>query len=112
MPYIRVQTNQTAADSNSLLSKLSAVAAKAIGKPESYVQTALDDGRPMTFGGSDAPTVFIECKSIGLTETQTTGISATLSRFCTDELSVPDNRIYIEFTGASGKMWGWQSGTF
>jgi len=112
MPYVRIQTNQSVPEPKMLLSKLSSEAAKAIGKPESYVQTALDDGLEMTFGGSDDPTVFMECKSIGLSESQTADISAALSRFCIDELSVPSDRIYIEFTGASGRMWGWKGGTF
>ena len=112
MPDIRIQTNQKAGDAAALLKRLSAAGAAAIGKPESYVQTALEDGRIMTFGGSDAPTAFIECKSIGLTESQTAGISAALCAFCGDELGISEDRVYIEFAGAVGKMWGWRGGTF
>ena len=112
MPYIRIQTNQTTDDRGALLKKLSAEAAGFIGKPESYIQTALEDGREMTFGGSDAPTAFIECKSIGLSPSQTAEISAALCTFCASELSIPPERVYIEFIGAVGNMWGWKGGTF
>lgn len=112
MPYIRLQTNQTVEDGAALLKKLSAIGAAALGKPESYVQTALDDGRTMTFAGDTAPTAFIECKSIGLSESQTAGISKALSTFCSEELGIPDSRTYIEFASAEGRMWGWRGGTF
>ena len=112
MPYIRLQTNLHVSDGEELLRKLSSAAAAAIGKPESYVQTALEDSRMMTFAGSGDPTAFIECKSIGLGEEQTAGISAALCSFCAGELGIPDGRIYIEFTGAVGRMWGWRGGTF
>lgn len=112
MPYIRLQTNVRVTDGGSLLGRLSSAAAAAIGKPEAYVQTALDGGRTMTFAGSDDPTAFIECKSIGLGEGQTADISAVLCSFCAEELNIPEDRVYIEFTGAVGRMWGWRGGTF
>ncbi len=112
MPYVRLQTNTTVEDAAALLKKLSATAAAGLGKPEAYVQTALDDRRPMTFAGSDAPTAFIECKSIGLSDNQTAGLSAALSAFCSEEMNIPDDRVYIEFADAKGKMWGWRGSTF
>ena len=112
MPYIRIETNQSVTDSKTTLKKLSAAAAAAIGKPESYVQTSLDPGREMTFGGSDEPTAFIQCKSIGLPQSKTTEISASLCAFCASELSIPEERVYIEFADAAGRMWGWNGGTF
>jgi phenylpyruvate tautomerase len=112
MPYIKIQTNQPVADKKEALKKLSAVSAKAIGKPETYVQTALEADAEMTFGGTGAPTAFIQCKSIGLSSSQTEGISAALCAFCENELQVPQNRVYIEFAGAAGNMWGWKGGTF
>ncbi len=112
MPYIKVQTNSEADDGAGLLKKISASAAAALGKPESYVQTSLEDGRLMTFGGSTDPTAFIECKSIGLPEGRTGDLSALLCSICSEDLGIPANRIYIEFIDAAGRMWGWNGGTF
>ena len=112
MPYVRIQTNREIEDKSGTLKKLSAAAAAALGKPESYVQTAFDARTEMTFGGSDAPTAFIQCKSIGLTDSRTAAVSEALCAFCESELSVPKDRVYIEFVGAVGSMWGWRGSTF
>ena len=112
MPYIKIQTNQKVADKKAVLKKLSAVSAGAVGKPETYIMTAFDPETDMTFGGTDAPAAFIQCKSIGLSGSQTADISEALCSFCETELSVPQDRVYIEFAGAAGNMWGWKGGTF
>ncbi|NEP61168.1 MAG: hypothetical protein F6K31_30020, partial [Symploca sp. SIO2G7] len=52
MPLIKVQTSVTAPETNqseALLKQLSASLAKHLGKPESYVMTALEANVPMTF---------------------------------------------------------------
>ena len=112
MPFIRVHTNIEVPESSEVLKKLSGLAAEKIGKPEAYVMTALEERASMTFGGSDEPLAFIECKSIGLGETQTKGLSSSLCSFCEKELGIPQSRVYIEFAGAKGSMWGWKGGTF
>jgi phenylpyruvate tautomerase PptA (4-oxalocrotonate tautomerase family) len=112
MPLVRIQTNVHVESGQELLSKLSSRAAGEIGKPEAYVMTALDSDVPMTFGGSSQPLAFIECKSIGLSESQTEGLSAALCSFCEEELGVAKDRVYIEFSSAKGSMWGWRGGTF
>mgnify|MGYP000910643483 CR=1 FL=1 len=112
MPMIRIQTNQTVTDSKVLLEKLSSSASLYTGKPEAYIMTAITDGLAMIFAGTDEAAAFIECKSIGLEESQTKALSAWLCDFCEKELSIPKNRVYIEFASARGSMWGWQGGTF
>lgn len=112
MPYIKIQTNAKSSNGTEVLHKLSALMAAELGKPEAYVMTAFDPVDSMTFGGSTEPAVFIECKSIGLNKNQTAGLSSALCSFCTEMLQVPANRIYIEFTGAEGAMWGWDGRIF
>jgi len=112
MPYIKIQTNQTIDNKPELLKKISSISAEAIGKPETYIMTAFDPETDMTFAGTDGPAAFIECKSIGLSGAQTKGISAVLCDFCESELNIPQDRIYIEFAGAQGNMWGWKGSTF
>lgn len=111
MPYISVQTNQNVSDPKGFLKKLSAVSAETIGKSESFIQTSLEANAEMTFAGSDEPTAFIQCKSIGLTGSGTESITVAICSLCESELSIPGNRVYIEFAGAVGEMWGWNGST-
>ncbi len=112
MPYIKIQTNAEVTNKQELLKKLSTVASEGIGKPETYIMTAFSYVEAMTFGGNSEPAVFLECKSIGLKEEQTAGLSALLCSFCKNELNVPEDRVYIEFSSAKGVMWGWDGRTF
>lgn len=112
MPYVKIQTNQRIENKEQVLKKLSKASADALGKPETYVMTAFDPETEMTFGGSGEPVAFIQCKSIGLKGSQTENISSVLCSFCETELNVPQDRVYIEFTGAVGEMWGWKGSTF
>jgi phenylpyruvate tautomerase PptA (4-oxalocrotonate tautomerase family) len=112
MPYISLQTNAEITDRDTFLEDLSALGSRELGKPESYVMTAIDDGARMLFGGSADPCAFVRCKSIGLTESQTDKLSKALCKFVSDTLGIPDDRVYIEFSGVPGSMWGWRGGTF
>lgn len=112
MPYIKVQTNQKVEKEEELLKKLSAEMAEQLGKPESYIMTALEAGTKMTFAGSTEKTAFIQLKSIGLKESLTEGLSQFICKFLETELEIKQNRIYIEFADAPGAMWGWDGGTF
>lgn len=112
MPYVKIQTNQDINNRKDVLKKLSKTSAEAIGKPETYVMTAFDPKTEMTFGGTEDPAAFIQCKSIGLSGNQTKNISSALCDFCEKELGISGDRVYIEFAGADGSMWGWKGGTF
>ena len=112
MPYLKIQTNAEVKNGSELLRKLSSIASGEIGKPEAYIMTAFDPVENMTFGGTSEPAVFIECKSIGLKKDQTAGLSSALCSFCKEELDVPGDRVYIEFSSAEGVMWGWDGRTF
>jgi hypothetical protein len=67
----------------------------------------------MVFAGSSARCAYVELKNVG-----TFGAAdvEALSRLLCDELAtalgVPRDRIYIEFTGADGALWGWNGETF
>jgi len=114
MPYLKIQTNHAFDTDKSLdfIKSASRVVAEGLGKSESYVMVALEPPLPMVFAGSDAPTVFMELKSIGLPEARTSQLSAGLCKLVSDELAVPADRIYIEFQDTPRKMWGWNSSTF
>ncbi len=114
MPYFKLRTNTTieAGQRPPLLRKLSHGIAAALGKPERYIMVTLEDRAPMLFAGSDAPTAFLELKSIGLEESATAGLSQDICGLINAELDIDPERIYIEFANAPRKMWGWNNGTF
>lgn len=116
MPLIKVQTsvervNKTEAEA--LLQRLSSALAKHLGKPESYVMTALEPGITMTFAGTLEPVCYIEIKSVGaMKPEQTTAMSQEFCQEINKTLGVDENRIYIEFADAKGYLWGWNGSTF
>ena len=116
MPLIKVQTSVTAPENNKseeLLKQLSASLAKHLGKPESYVMTALEANVPMTFAGTTAPVCYVEIKSVGsMRPQQTKAMSQDFCEQINQAIGVPTNRIYIEFADAQGYLWGWDGRTF
>ncbi len=112
MPFIKIQTNQTVATEENFLKKLSAAMAEKLGKPESYIMTALQPDIQMSFAGNSAKTAFVEVKSIGLDRAATAELSDFICDFIENELAIEKSRVYIEFTDSPGAMWGWNGGTF
>jgi phenylpyruvate tautomerase len=116
MPLINVYTSAPtpAADVvRQLLSNLSSLLAREIGKPESYVMTNLVPRTDMTFAGTFEPACYAEVKNIGkFKPEQTERISGKVSDLLTKSLGVTRSRIYIEFSDATGYLWGFDGGTF
>ena len=114
MPFLRIQTSKTLpeTDASTLATRASALVAEQLGKPERYVMTSVESNTSMTFAGTDEPLAFLELKSIGLPESITVDVSEALCQLVTSETGIPADRIYIEFTDAPRKMWGWNNGTF
>ncbi len=117
MPLIKVQTSAALNDPTTqvqgLLKTLSAKLATHLGKPEAYVMTCLEPNRSMTFGGTFEPVCYIEIKNIGtMTPSQTKAMSQDFCAIIEQTLGVPQKRIYLEFTNATGSLWGWNGSTF
>jgi phenylpyruvate tautomerase PptA (4-oxalocrotonate tautomerase family) len=114
MPLLKIQTNVEIPEEAkiSLLHDASAKVATILGKPERYVMVLLEANPHMLFAGDNSPLAFLELKSIGLPTDQTSAISDALSNLINQHLSIPSDRIYIEFTNAERHMWGWSGGTF
>ena len=114
MPYLKIQTNQNlpADSAKELAKKASALVASLLGKPESYVMTTVENNPAMTFAGTDEPLAFLELKSIGLPESITAEASRALCELVSAGTAVDSARIYIEFSDAARKMWGWDKRTF
>jgi len=114
MPYLKIQTNMTISPTTELaiLRQFSETVAAELGKQERYVMIALEAGRPMIFSGESSPTAYLELKSLGLTEENTVALSRALCGAVNRELSIPTDRVYIEFSSPPRPMWGWNNKTF
>ncbi len=112
MPVLSIQTNALVQDKTNFLTQASLWVAEALSKPESYVMIHLSDDETMSFSGTTEPLAYVELKSLGLTSSQTAGLSKTLCAFLQKELQVDASRIYIEFSAPERAMFGWNSGTF
>jgi phenylpyruvate tautomerase len=116
MPLIKVQTSATTpakSEVETILKSLSAALAKHLGKPESYVMTALESDATMTFGGTSDPTCYVEIKNVGsMSPQQTKAMSQDFCQKLSEGFGVSTSRIYIEFADSKGSMWGWNGSTF
>lgn len=116
MPLIKVQTSLSNPESkivNDLLTNLSGKLAQHLSKPESYVMTSFESNISMTFGGTFEPVCYVEIKSVGtMNGNQTKAMSQDFCEEINKVLSIPKNRIYIEFSDAKGYLWGWNGSTF
>jgi phenylpyruvate tautomerase len=96
-----------------MLKSLSGLLAKELGKPEHYVMVGLAPRMDMIFADSCEPACYAEMKNVGrLTADKVEHLSEILCDAIAKALSLPRNRIYIEFTNADGAMWGFDGGTF
>ncbi len=114
MPYLKLNTNIAINNEKEpqLLTQLSQLVASETGKPEGYVMVELADKKTMLFAGTAEPLAFLECKSIGLSGRQAKSLSTSLCRLLEKQLSIPPNRVYIEFSNCPAEFWGWNGSTF
>ena len=114
MPVLKIQTNAEIQEESKakLLRDASAKVATMLGKPERYVMVILEPNPHMLFAGDDSPLAYLELKSIGLPSNKTGILSEGISKLIDQHLSIPSDRIYIEFANAERHMWGWSGGTF
>ena len=114
MPFLRIQTNHKLTDeaAAALAARASALVAEQLGKPERYVMVSVEHNPAMQFAGSTDPLAYLELKSIGLPESLTAEASRALCGMLAESTGIEPERIYIEFTDAPRKMWGWNSDTF
>jgi len=114
MPYIKIETSETldGPSAGDLLKKTSAFISALLGKPEQYIMVSISQAMPMMLGADVKPAAYVELKSIGLQQDRCADLSKDICAFLERELSVPPDRVYIEFTALNGKMFGWNSRTF
>ena len=114
MPFLRIQTNTvlTGEQASEVAARASTLVAEQQGTPERYVMVSVEHNAAMQFAGNDAPLAYLELKSIGLPESITADTSRALCQLLVDAAGIDPERVYIEFSDAPRKMWGWNNGTF
>ncbi len=114
MPYMKIDTNLSIDNETlqALLARVSSKVSTFLGKPERYVLIHINPGQALSFAGSQEPLAYIELKSIALPSEKTGQLSRELCDFLSDTLSIPPQRIYIEFSDIKRSMWGWNNKTF
>lgn len=114
MPLLSIETNADcpAGGRRALIIGASQRVAAMLGKPEGYVMVSLRCNPDMCFAGSDAPLAYLELKSLGLPESDSVRLSASLCALVSEHLGVAGERIYIEFSSPPRHLWGWDSATF
>lgn len=114
MPYLLINTNQALdkAQEVQLLRQCSHAVATMLGKPERYVMASIESGITMLFGSDDSPCAYVELKSLGLPEEKSAKFSQELCSLLSKALTIPAERIYIEFSSPPRHLWGWNGSTF
>ena len=114
MPLLRIETNVSldAANAEALVARASQAVARELGKPERYVMVAVRPDTPMLMAGTAEPAAFLDLRSIGLPDSRTEALSGAMCDLIEDEIGVPPDRVYINFTDVARAHWGWNGGTF
>ncbi len=112
MPLLELTTNTKIENCSQLAQQASKLTAEILGKPECYVMVKIQPEQALIFAGSDEPAAHVKLKSLGLPESNTADFSSKICSFINSELGINSARIYIEFSDAARKMWGWDKGTF
>ena len=84
-----------------------------LGKSKEFIITLIHDSVALKFGQSEALCAYLEVKSVGtLSPEQTTAMSDRICNALQQILSIPPDRIYIEFQESPRHLWGWNGKTF
>lgn len=115
MPLIRLQLSVPLDEGKraSLMKGLSETVAGKLGKPESYMMVVLEPETPMLMSGAGDPAAFAEVRSVGsISGDQANTLSGAICEIVGNETGIAADRIYANFTGVQGAMWGWDKRTF
>ncbi len=116
MPLIQIFTSAPCPAreaQHALMWGISRALARHFKKSEQWVMTMLVPDVAMTFGGTDEPSCFAAVKNVGeLSSERAVQLSDDLCSRLSEGLGIPKQRIYVEFTEAQGRLWGWNGETF
>jgi phenylpyruvate tautomerase PptA (4-oxalocrotonate tautomerase family) len=115
MPTFILRTSSTINDQQNKTIRKDAVdiLSQELGKSKEFIVTLIHDSVALEFGQSEAPCAYVEVKSVGtLSPEQTTAMSDRICNSLQQILSIPPDRIYIEFQESPRHLWGWNGKTF
>ena len=114
MPYLKIQTNLPIVEKaeQTILQSASALVARELEKPESFVMIALQPDTPMLFAGTDDPVAFLELKSVGLPARKTKLLCQALCELVEQHLGIAKERVYVKFIDVNHGMWGFKGDVF
>jgi phenylpyruvate tautomerase PptA (4-oxalocrotonate tautomerase family) len=114
MPYLKLQTNQVLSEEEkaALCKIASECIAQSLEKSKNYVMVVIQSDMAMIFADGDEPCAFVELKSIGLPAEKILALSRNICELIQQNIGVPPERTYIEFSDAERSMWGWNGKTF
>ena len=109
MPHINVSSSAKIEDKKKLIEEISKLISSLTNKSERFVMAKLDDNCEMYFD-DDAPSCFLEIKSIG--SLNPSDMAKPISDFVYEKMGIPIDKIYICFEDVSASMWAWNGRTF
>ena len=97
MVFFKVSTNLVfdAAQAQQINYSLSEFIAQQTNQPASFVMVELADAKHIMFAGNNAPTAYVECKSIGMNASQANIMSAAICKTLHTLMAISVDRIYI-----------------
>lgn len=113
MPYFSIETNKQIDESVNLIlmKKATKFLAEMMGKPEHVIMVTIKPGMPYVFGGTDDPAAFVQIKAVSLEKDKCSEFSKKVCEFIDSEISIPKNRIFIEFIDIDARIFGWNGST-
>ncbi|OPZ77777.1 MAG: Macrophage migration inhibitory factor (MIF) [Alphaproteobacteria bacterium ADurb.Bin438] len=112
MPYIKIETNQDMKKDKEFCLKISKVVSAITGKPEKSVMSVLELKKIMALGGDVGPCVFVDYKGINVNEASIPELTKQLSLYISQEMRIPESKIYLNFTSVPANHWGCNGVTF
>ena len=109
MPYINISTSAKVDDKKKLLEEISILISSLTNKSKKFVLAKLDDNCEMYFD-DDAPSCFLEIKSIG--SLNPSEMAMPISDFVYKNMGIPIDKIYISFEDVPASLWAWNGRTF
>ena len=114
MPLLRLETSVSIPDDKrqALLASLSELVSETIGKPEQYVMVSVNPAT-IWMSGESGPAAFVDVRSVGgLSREVNRKLSEKVCGALQQDLGVPPERIYLNFTDTAAANWGWNCSTF
>jgi phenylpyruvate tautomerase PptA (4-oxalocrotonate tautomerase family) len=115
-PTLLIQTSESFDDQSkktAFLKECSSTISKILGKPEQYVMISYKHSDGMYFNGSEDPAAFCHLASIGrIGPDYNPKVSSAICKVLSTHLSIPSERVYIQFYDSQASNFGYDGSTF